>query len=213
MAAGRRKGKQDLRATLLAEAIRLIAARGFEAIALQDVASAASTTKQALLYHFESREALRDAVLDSLLKYANQGLIELMGTLASDGRGRIEQVLSMVEMLFEKEPHAAAALLRLLLDGDEHARQRIEEGTRPWLGFMVDLIQRGQEDGTVRKGLDAEAAVAQVGLLVVANFAVLEIHGWTDSPRAEWRKRRLAALVNAIRNILFVDAARAPRQG
>src|ERR1043165_4563610 len=101
-AARKEKQKPDLRATLLAEAIRLIGARGFEAIALQDVATAARTTKQALLYHFESREALREAVLDSLLEHANHGLIELMGTLASDGRGRIEQLLSMVEALFQK---------------------------------------------------------------------------------------------------------------
>jgi hypothetical protein len=58
-------------------------------------------------------------------------------------------------------------------------------------------------DGCIRKGLDPEAAVAQIGILVLANFALLPCTGGPDDPPAAWRKRLLAEMVRALRAILF----------
>lgn len=197
-----------LRERILREAIRLASTRAFDAVSLQDVAEAAETSKQALLYHFESREKLQDAIADRILSHSNAGLVELLGTLRAQGAaGRMDQVLAWLESFFGAEPEAAVVLLRFLVDGDARVRRRIVEGTKPWLGFAVGLIREGQSDGRIRREIDPEAAVVQIGVLVLANFALLPVYGWTDDSPPAWRSRRLAEMVRAIRAILFARPA------
>ena len=43
-------------------------------------------------------------------------------------------------------------------------------------------------------------------MLVVTNFALLPLHGWTKGGAAAWQKRRLTELFRAMRAILFPDA-------
>jgi AcrR family transcriptional regulator len=199
-----RKAPDDVRAAAVREATRLFAERSADAVSLQDVAAEVGVTKQALLYHFGTKEALIDAVATRLLDLANDELVALIGALARSEDLRMEQALDHLRRLLDAEPAAARVLLRFLLDGSV-VTDRVLDGAQPWLRFMVDLIERGQRDGTVRPELDPEAAVVQIGALLLTNVALLPIHGWTASPPEEWRQRRLAELVRAVRAILFTS--------
>jgi AcrR family transcriptional regulator len=53
------------RAALLEEATRLFAERGYAATSLEDVASASRVTRGAVYHHFEGKQALFEAVLES----------------------------------------------------------------------------------------------------------------------------------------------------
>lgn len=203
----RKKSTVDLRSAAIVSATRLFAAHGAGAVSVQDVADDVGASKQALLYHFKTKDALCDAVLTYVLDEANRGLVDLMGALSGDPSERMGQALDLLEGMLDAQPDAAAVLLRFLLDGQQRASDRIQDGTRPWLAFMVDLIERGKRDGNVRPDLDPEAAVVQVGVLLLTNFALMPHHGWTKSSPKIWRERRLAELVRAIRAILFVDSA------
>ena len=57
----------QVRDQVLHEATRLLARHGFEGTSLQAVADAVGVKKPSVLYHFKSKEDLRQAVLDSLL--------------------------------------------------------------------------------------------------------------------------------------------------
>lgn len=201
----RKDRSEALREKLVRAATARIAQHGYEAMSIADVAEQASVSKQVLLYHFRSKDALKDAVLERLVEHANSALIELVGGLATDETKRIEQLFATAQKYFDAEPHAAAVLMRFMLDGDEGAAKRIREGTQAWFVLMADEIRRGQRSGRFRKEMDAEAAVAQVGLLVLSNFALLNQHGWTGRSRAEWRKQRLQELIRAMRSILYRD--------
>jgi AcrR family transcriptional regulator len=204
-APSRKDRAEALRHELVGAATALIAERGFEAMSVADVAEQAKVSKQVLLYHFKTKDALKDAVLDRLIEHANRSLIGLVGELATDETKRLEQLFASAQRFFDAEPHAAAVLLRFLLDRDEVAGRRIREGTQAWFALMSDELRRGQRAGRFRKDLDPEAAVVQVGMLVLTNFALLDQHGWTGRSRAEWRKRRLQELVRAMRSILYRD--------
>ena len=65
--------------------------------------------------------------------------------------------------------------LRFLLDGDEEAVAAIRDGVQPWLHFMSGELEREQLAGRARADLDVEAAVAQVGMLILTNFALLPL--------------------------------------
>jgi AcrR family transcriptional regulator len=198
----RRASKLDVRLALLKKATELIARSGLGGISLQDVASAVGVTKQSLLYHFESKEALKLAVIDHLLESSNQSLNTLLGELPSRESERLDAILRHINRYLEDEPHAAAVFLRFLLDHDRTAIERIRAGARPWFGFLEDALRLAQGSGGIRKALDPEVAVLQVGMLVITNFALLPIN-WTDQPSTAWKKRRLRELVRSIGFILF----------
>ncbi|HMJ12015.1 MAG TPA: helix-turn-helix domain-containing protein, partial [Polyangiaceae bacterium] len=64
----------DVRAQILGAATRLFAAQGFEGTSLQDVAEEVGIRKPSLLYHFASKDELRQAVLRELLAHWKETL-------------------------------------------------------------------------------------------------------------------------------------------
>jgi TetR/AcrR family transcriptional regulator len=194
---------------ILSAAIRRFAGSGFPGTSLADVAGDVGVSKQAVLYHYPSREALRDAVLDRLLALANERFFELMSTLTGDGRDRVQQAVRQVGALFEAEPDAAAVILRFLLDRDAEILDRIRRGAEPWFRLVMDAIERGQREGRMRAELDPEIAVAQMGTLIVTTFALMPISAWSERSPRVWRERRLAGAVRALEHMLYPDA-RAP---
>ena len=68
----RRRAKADRRATLLAEAARLFARKGFDGVSLEDLGSAAGVSGPAVYRHFPSKQA----VLAALLVGASERLVE-----------------------------------------------------------------------------------------------------------------------------------------
>ncbi len=160
-------------------------------------------SKQALLYHFGTKDALVEAVLARLLERANARLLSLMGALSPSLDERMDQVLGHLNAMFDEEPHAAAVLLRYLLDGGQRAAQRLETGAQPWLTFTVDLLRRGQAEGWVRRDVDAEAAAAQIGMMLLTHFALLPVQHRKRGEAAAWRERLSEQLVLAIRAMLF----------
>lgn len=195
----------NVRTSVLKAATRLFAEHGVEGVSLQDVADRVGTSKQALLYHFPSKDTLRDAVIDDVLAMANGRMVDLVGAMGAIDAAALPELVGAVERLFNDHPHSAPLLLRLLLDRDSKSVSRVRKRALPWLTQTVAFIQQGQREGRFRPDLDPEAAAVQLGSLILVNFALLPVHGWTRSSKAEWRKRRLAEMVRSLRAMLFVD--------
>jgi AcrR family transcriptional regulator len=194
---------REPRERILQEATRLIAQRGFGAISVNDVAQAVGISKQALLYHYPSREALHEAVVASLIEHSNRHLLLLLGAFSGKGEARLEQALAHIRAFFDTDPHAARVLLRELLDGDREQVARLSRGVEPWLRLMADTLRQGQQEGRIRQELDPEAAVAHVGTLLLTTFALLPLEGWSGVGNAEWRERSLGEVVRIIERYLF----------
>lgn len=201
-----RNESDDPRSRIVAKAADLVAAKGFGAVSVAEIAGGVGMSKQALLYHFKTKERLKDALLDRLLEHANASFVGLMAMIRGPDDSRFEQALEAVQRYFDAEPAAARVLLRFILDDDADAIARIREGARPWFHVLVDDLREGQRSGRIRSEIDPEAAVAQIGMLVLTNFALLPVHGWSDDSPAAWRKRRLAELLRTIGAMLFTDA-------
>jgi AcrR family transcriptional regulator len=194
------------------EAMRLMAQRGFGAISVNDVAKAAGLSKQALLYHYPSREALHEAVIASLVEHSNRHLLLLLGAFTGKGEERLERVLGQIREFLDADPHAARVILRELLDGEQESVARLSQGVEPWLRLMADALRQGQHEGRVREELDPEAAVAHVGMLLLHTFALLPLAGWGGVGQAEWRERWLGEVVRIIERYLFTPPPAPKRQ-
>lgn len=207
----RKSAKPDVRAAALAAAARRTAEHGFERSSLQELADDVGVTKQALLYYFKSKDALKAALVDGLLEDADARFREIVVALttAPARTPAMSTVLDHLERYLEEAPHAAPAMLRFVLDRDAQAMEQIRERIRPWLQFVGAQIQGGRERGLVRPELTPEAVFTHVGLLVVAHFSALPL-GDLDPrrPRRGWRRQRLLQLLQTIGWVVFTDEKR-----
>lgn len=195
-----------LRERIRREATRLIAEHGFGAISVNDVAQAVGISKQALLYHYPSREALHEAVVASLVEHSNRHLLLLIGAFSGKSEERLERTMAQIRELFAAEPYAARVILRELLDGDRAQVSRLLGDIEPWLRLVVDALRQGQREGRVRRELDPEATVAHVGTLLLTSFALPRMGHWSGSNETEWLERWLNEAVLIIERYLFTDA-------
>lgn len=157
----------DLRAALLARAVDEIDARGVEGLSLRGLARDLGVSHGASARHFRDRAALLDAV-------AIEGFERLQRAMraASDEDPLTSAARAYVDF--------AVAHPRLL--AASFAAKRAEEPSEELLAvghglldFVVDLLTRGQEAGTVRDGDPEE--LARIAFATVHGIAMLAVDG------------------------------------
>ncbi|MCC6645926.1 MAG: TetR/AcrR family transcriptional regulator [Polyangiaceae bacterium] len=200
----------DVRPRALAAATRLFAARGFEGASLQDVAGEVGVTKQALLYHFASKEELRRAVLGAMVTHWNEALPRVL-LAASAADDRFDAVVGELLRFFASDPDRARLLVRHLLDRPAESRELIASHVKGYVAAISSYIARGRERGTHRADVDPEAYVAAVLQLLVVGVASLPVLDVVlDGPRAKAAPRVIAELRRIARVALFPAEAPAP---
>lgn len=160
----------DVRQGLLDAATALIAERGFAGTSLQAVADLVGIRKQSLLHHFANKDALRAAVLESVLSHWNDTLPSVL--LAAPGvSARLDHILRTVIDFFTDDPNRARVLLRELIDRPDQMRTLIETHTEVWLAVIDSVLNEGKASGIVRADVDPTAFAIQTFHSVVAGVA------------------------------------------
>lgn len=166
----------DVRDQILSEAMRLFAARGFEATPLQDIADAVGIRKPSLLYHFPSKIALRHGVFEKIASHWNEALPRLL-MAATSGQGQFDAVVQEMVAFFTEDPDRAKMIIREILDRPEETKALLVTHVRSWVAIVCDYIRKGQAQGRVYADVDPEAYVLQVINLVIAGVATYECIG------------------------------------
>ncbi|MCI0435642.1 MAG: TetR/AcrR family transcriptional regulator [Gemmatimonadetes bacterium] len=128
----------------------LFAESGFDGASIRAITSAAGANLGAVTYHFGTKEAFYDAVIDSTV----QGLADKV-IVAAQGPGTgIDRVAGVVHAHFS---HLAAhpEIPRLLLQGVVSSGMPPRAALRHLRRVMealAELIRAGQSDGTIRAG-------------------------------------------------------------
>jgi AcrR family transcriptional regulator len=135
---------RDRRRVVLDAATQLFADRGFGAVSVQDIADAAHTHKTTVLYHFPTKEALHEAVLDEAFGRIAQVMREF---LAGEARPeRIAYMLDQIHAFFADHIALARILQRELLEpsGDEaHLRRYVETIYVPAVASLEEAVAAG----------------------------------------------------------------------
>ena len=198
-----------------AVATRLFASVGYDGASLQAIAERVGVTKQTLLYHYPSKEALRRAVLDQVFAHFRERLPQMLEAVTS-GHGRFEALTRELVQFFETDPDRARLLLRELLDNPEGMRRLLVENLRPWILLVAQYIRQGQQSDLIYADVDPEAYVLNVIILVLANIAMRSITRSVlggDAAPDDGYTREMDELFRVGRTALFKPAAagRAPR--
>ena len=126
---------------LVQVAIELFAERGFYGVSIADIAERLDISKQALLYHFGSKEKLYDTVLRQI----STGSMSSLQKFSSVGKDPAESLESLFLVQFEhalEQPASARVILRELMDNRHRADAVQDWVLRPYLDGVADLVGR-----------------------------------------------------------------------
>jgi TetR/AcrR family transcriptional regulator len=194
----------NTRERILDDALASFGARGYEATSLDALAAGLGVTKQAILYHFASKELLLEAVID-------RSAAELAATLeealrAADGAGgggweRIEAIVRSVFRLAARRPELLG-LLREVTRLGPPAATRLNEALDPLIaratGFLADEMAAGTMRRQEPRLLLLSAYSAVIG--VATEVEVLRALGIEPTLRSLVRRR--AELLAFLRSAL-----------
>lgn len=159
---------EQTRARIIAAAIRLFVRRGFSATSIADLAGAINMTKGALYHHFESKEALFLAVIDSIRRTWRDEVGRRV-LKAGDALAMLCELLDSHARLIQKNDSFCVVLNSLAVEMEgvnstylSHVQAIYADLVR----FAERIVSKGQQHGQIRGDLDARlVAVTLVGVL------------------------------------------------
>jgi TetR/AcrR family transcriptional regulator len=161
----------NARHEILKAALRQMAARGADSTSLQAIADEVGIKKPSILYHFDSKEGLRKAVVTEILVRWNEVLPRLFLTTVNDATGRFQSLAHELVSFFSEDPNRAKLIFRELLDRPKEMRAYLQEYVRPWIKMIASEVEKGRAAGRINAGIDPEAFVWVLINSVIANIA------------------------------------------
>ena len=147
---------------LVAAARGLFAQRGYKGASVRAITRAAGANLGSVTYHFRSKRALYEAVVDDCLRALREGVSEVAAR-SGPPLDRIESLLLVFFEHLKANPDAPQFLLQEVAAGETPSppvRYTIEQV----LGTLAALIAEGQREGSLRQAdprLTAVSIVAQ----------------------------------------------------
>ena len=164
----------DVKDRIIEEAMRLFGTNGFDGTSLQAIADAVGITKQSVLYHFASKEVLREQVTETLLAHWKSELPRLL-TAEISGYDRFSSSVTAVVRFFLVDPNRARVTVREMLDRPETMHSLMKEQLSPWTTLLTDYIRAGQESGRIRPDVHPESYIIQVMMMVIGTVAIGDV--------------------------------------
>jgi AcrR family transcriptional regulator len=118
----------EVRAQILTQATRLFAKLGYDGTSVQQIADAVGIRKPSLLYHFKSKDELRENVLAEMLAHWNAVLPGLL--LKASTEERFDATMEALSEFFIEDPDRARLFLRETLDRPARRAARARQGAR-----------------------------------------------------------------------------------
>jgi AcrR family transcriptional regulator len=148
---------------ILTVALDSFGTKGFDSVSLDDLAADLGITKQAILYHWSSKRALLDAVID---RAAIELIIEFDGALSEDGSGwsRVESVVRRIFRVAMRRPELLGFIREISRIGGD-ASLRVTADLDPFVSRATAYFQREMDEGRIRR--------CDPGLLLVSAYSTV----------------------------------------
>lgn len=144
---------EDKQALILQAAVRVFAARGYDATRVGDIATEAGVAYGLVYHYFGSKDAVLEAVFHQQWRrlLAAMALAEETGKNAGE---QLELVVKIVLRTWRDDPDLVRLLVREITRSP-HIQDELDEIGQAF-ATLQRIIERGQEDGTFRAGLDPQ---------------------------------------------------------
>ena len=195
-------GRRSKREAVLDAAARQLNARGVSQASLSEIAAGLGVSRAALYYYVEDRE---DLVFQCYRRACEAMARDLDAAAKHPGSG-LERVLAFVELALD-EARAEPAALAEAGSLSSPNRETIEGLQRGNVAQLIDLIEAGQVDGSIRACDPLIVAQAIVG---VVSWIPL-VPRWTGEPEAGFRARAKGGALTLVRDGVATDPEDARR--
>src|SRR5512139_3216729 len=173
---------EETRSRILESAIKLFSKRGYNKASVDDICAEAGISKGALYHHFESKQALFLALLDSWLQTIDNAIE------ASKDKTAPETFMQMTEAfpyIFKTANESLPMLLEFSLQASRD--KKIWEASiapyRRYHKYFTSLIKKGVEEGSFVE-VDPELAAR----MIVSTAMGLLLQSLLDPKGADWEK-------------------------
>ena len=181
------------RERILAVALALFGARGFDGASLDDIARAVGVRKQTVLYWFPSKDDLVDAVLDAVAAELVAVIDAAVRAAPDEPLARIDAIVSAVFRPAVRRP----ALLGVVRESSRLPAERahaVVQRLSPLIARAVSYLESEMDAGRLRRG--DPGLIAAMGYATVTGIAtepaLLRAVAWR--PDAVGLRRLRAAL-------------------
>lgn len=196
-ARGVRRSRRD---AVLNEAARRLNASGVSLASLSEIAQALGLTRAALYYYVEDRD---DLVFQCYRRACEVMARDLDAAAKAPGTG-LDRLKAFVELSLEEE-RPEPAVLSEVASLPSPQRETIEGLRQGNLAQLIDLIEAGQRDGSIRPAHSLVVAQAIVGMVSWIPLAPR----WTGEPQAGFRERAKAGALTLVGEGVAADPERA----
>jgi len=196
----------DVRSEILTHATRLFAEQGYDGTSVQEIADAVGIRKPSLLYHFKSKDVLRENVLAEMLAHWNAVLPGLL--LRASTEERFDATMEALTEFFIADPDRARLFLREVLDRPDSMRAMLEEFVKPWVDLLGSQLERAKSQGLVQPDVDPQAYAVEVITMAVGGTAVIDtlrVILPDDPARGSTRSRHARELIRVARASLYTN--------
>ena len=198
--------EQRPKAKIITVATKLFARAGYGSTSIQSIANEVGIRKQSLLYHFPSKEVLRDAVTDDLLQRWQVRMPDLLAA-ATRGNEKFEAVFLEIVSFFREDSNRALYIMREVVDRPAESKQRIGVALGPWLMMLAQAIEEGRVAGRVRKDVDAQAYLVEMVVLIVGTFVAADLASavFPDQSASVRVEQQIREILRMARTSLFTE--------
>lgn len=184
-----RLSREDSRARILDSALISFADRGFEATSLDVLAKQLGISKQSILYHFPSKEALLDSAIDRSADELRQ-VLEAGIQEKADAWGRVESVVRATFRLAARRPQLLGFVREVTRLGPP-AATRMTNAFEELLDRATKYLQLEMNAGRMRKQEPRLVMLSAYSTVigVATEVEVLRALGEEPTPRSLLRRR------------------------
>lgn len=169
----------DVRDNILATGQRLMAGKGYSAVGLNEILTAAGVPKGSFYHYFGSKDAFGEALLDS---YFEDYLAEIDVTLALPGLTMAQRVLRYFEVWQQTQSFfdcqgkcLAVKMAAEVADLSEAMRLSIRRGTSGIVSRLAAAIEAGVAEGSLAISGDAVATARSLYQLWLGASVMVKI--------------------------------------
>jgi AcrR family transcriptional regulator len=155
-----------LRETILREAVRLFAEKGFDATSIRDIVSASHVTKGAFYYYFTSKNDLLYEIHQDFMAVANRHADEILAEGLSPEETLRNMIITLIVGIATHQAGVTIFFREMHRLSPEHRSAMRVERDR-YERYFGEVIERGQADGSFRT--DVSSRLQTLGILSMCN--------------------------------------------
>lgn len=200
------------RDAILNAAILEFSNEGFGGARIERISKGANTSDRMLYYHFESKDALFQAVLEKMHgdMVLDESAIELQQV---DPRESMKRLIAFLWRYFQEHPHFISLINIENMSAARHAKKSvlIQSHARPALKLVGEVLDRGVAAGYFRRDVtlfEIHVTIVSLCFYYLSNAATMSLFHGYDMMRPEARDAWLTHITRVVMDFLTVGASR-----